>query len=299
MASQAPGSSGLPKVRACIFDMDGLLLNTEDLYSVVMNELLREYGKPDIPWSIKAQLQGRPGPEASRIFHEWAQLPITPEKYSAKNSALQRKYFSSAEPLPGVTELLETLRYRCEPKVELALATSSHKEPFDHKTTNHRELFTVFDEDHRVLGDDPRVKKGRGKPAPDIFLIALQTINDRRRKESLDEIKPAECLVFKDGIPGVEAGRRAGMQVVWCPHPGLLQECKGKEKEVLAGLTGGHQEQEQKDQSIGVEAGDGSGRRAGAPGEIDDGWVTLLPSLENFPYERYGISSSAEVANGK
>lgn len=53
----------LPPVRACLFDMDGLLIDSEDLYTVCTNETLRKYGKPDLPWNIKAQLQGRPGPE--------------------------------------------------------------------------------------------------------------------------------------------------------------------------------------------------------------------------------------------
>jgi len=48
---------------SCLFDMDGLLINTEDLYTVCTNEVLREFGKPDMPWSVKAQLQGRPGPD--------------------------------------------------------------------------------------------------------------------------------------------------------------------------------------------------------------------------------------------
>jgi len=49
--------------------MDGLLVNTEDLYSVCTNEVLREYGKPDMPWSVKAQLQGRPFPDVCYINH--------------------------------------------------------------------------------------------------------------------------------------------------------------------------------------------------------------------------------------
>ena len=53
----------LPPIRACLFDMDGLLIDSEDLYTICTNEVLREYGRPDLPWSIKAQLQGRPGPE--------------------------------------------------------------------------------------------------------------------------------------------------------------------------------------------------------------------------------------------
>lgn len=73
-------------IRACIFDMDGLLIgkviflqklcsgiglklevDSEDMYTLCTNEVLREYGKPDLPWKIKAQLQGRPGPEV-KVF---------------------------------------------------------------------------------------------------------------------------------------------------------------------------------------------------------------------------------------
>lgn len=43
--------------------MDGMLIDTEDLYTICTNEVLREFGKPDLPWNIKAQLQGRPGPD--------------------------------------------------------------------------------------------------------------------------------------------------------------------------------------------------------------------------------------------
>ena len=43
--------------------MDGLLIDTEDLYTKCNNVILHEYGKPSLPWKIKAQLQGRPGPE--------------------------------------------------------------------------------------------------------------------------------------------------------------------------------------------------------------------------------------------
>lgn len=128
-----------------------------------------------------------------------------------------------------------------------------------------------------MLGDDPRIPKGKGKPAPEIYLLALDTINERIREEGKEaEIKPEECLVFEDSVPGVESGRRAGMQVVWCPHPGLLNEYKGKEKEVLAGV------------SIMNDYGSSSGGSE-RPGEVDDGWARLYASLENFPYADYGI----------
>lgn len=52
-----------PKVRACLFDMDGLLIDSEDIYTFCNNVILQQYGRPCLPWNVKAQLQGRPGPE--------------------------------------------------------------------------------------------------------------------------------------------------------------------------------------------------------------------------------------------
>ena len=172
----------------------------------------------------------------------------------------------------------------------MALATSSHKINFKLKTAHlEDELFHLFPAENRVLGDDERIGPGRGKPAPDIWLVALETINGPLRAQGKAEIKPEECLVFEDSVPGVESGRRAGMQVVWCPHEGLRREYLGREKEVLAGLTGEHKEQQEKDREIGVVAHDGSKRKTGRPGEIGDGWGRLVETLEGFPYRGFGI----------
>ncbi|KAL8954099.1 MAG: hypothetical protein Q9222_000078 [Ikaeria aurantiellina] len=265
--------------------MDGLLLDTEDIYTLCNNVILRECNKPNLPWNIKAQLQGRPGPEAGEIFHAWAQLPIPRAEYARKNTELQRKHFPTARPLPGVPDLLKTLT---QSGVRLALATSSHTANFKLKTSHLEDLFTAFPDEQRVLGDDPRIPPGKGKPAPDIYLLALDTINQGLRKQGKKEIKSEECLVFEDSVPGVEAGRRAGMRVVWCPHPDLLKEYKGREKEVLAGLTnGGGDEQVQEVMQEAAVGGEGKGR--GWPGRRDDGWAELLRSLENFPYDKYSI----------
>ncbi len=70
-----------PPIRACIFDMDGLLIDSEDAYTHVTNTILHENGRPTLPWHIKAQLQGRPGPAAGKIFHGWAQLPISHDEF--------------------------------------------------------------------------------------------------------------------------------------------------------------------------------------------------------------------------
>lgn len=261
--------------------MDGLLLDTEDIYTLCINILLEKYGKPNLPWSIKARLQGRPGPEANALFHDWAKLPISEADYMAQYSALQAKHFPGAKPLPGVEQLLANLgrtRWFEKPqaqgqghRVHVALATSSNTANFAVKTKNWTELFAVFESHRRVLGDDPRVAPGRGKPMPDIYLLALKTINDSL-PEGEKPITPEECLVFEDSVPGVESGRRAGMRVVWAPHPMLKKEYEGREKDILAGRMG--------------EAGEVDLHQLG---EHDDGWADYYVDLANFPYDKYGI----------
>lgn len=276
--------------------MDGLLLDTEDIYTQCINILLHKYGCPPLPWSIKAKLQGRPGPQANELFHNWAQLPITNDDYLSQYSALQREHFPNAKALPGVEELLASLRRTrwwnlsssqqkaegaeknssssssSNKRVHIALATSSNSNNFALKTTHLNDLFSVFSAPRRVLGDDARIQPGRGKPLPDIYLLALQTINSTLLP-SETPITPEECLVFEDSVPGVEAGRRAGMRVIWCPHPELKKLYEGREDEVLAGRTG--------EAGVGVDE-----HQLGQPG---DGWGEYLATLEDFPYDKYGI----------
>jgi pseudouridine-5'-monophosphatase len=246
--------------------MDGLLLNTEDLYTICTNSMLARYDRPPLPWRVKAQLQGRPGPAASAILQEWAQLPIPAEQFHAETAEVQKEWFPTAVPLPGVEKLLGDLQ---RAGVHMALATSSHEYNFKLKTGHLGGVFQFFPKDRQVLGDDDRIPKGRGKPAPDIYLLALQTVN-ASLPEGEEKIRPEECLVFEDSVPGVESGRRAGMRVIWCPHPELFREFEGQQEEVLAGKVDAE--------------GEAEGR-----GEVGDGWAEYLVTLENFPYERYGI----------
>lgn len=55
------------KIRACLFDMDGLLINSEEIYTEVTNQILAEHGKGQLPWEVKIELQGRPGPDVSQL----------------------------------------------------------------------------------------------------------------------------------------------------------------------------------------------------------------------------------------
>ena len=82
------------------------------------------------------------------------------------------------------------------------------------------------------------------------------------------------------------------MQAVWVPHEGLLNEYRGREKEVLAGLTGEHKDDEEQQLQRTEEEVRQGRRKVGMPGELDDGWAKLLNTLEDFPYETFGIKSS-------
>ncbi|OAL24850.1 hypothetical protein AYO22_05639 [Fonsecaea multimorphosa] len=256
--------------------MDGLLLNTEDIYTLCADNVLLKHGRPRLPWSVKAQLMGVPGSSTGDVFHQWAQLPISREQYAREQGEQQKIHFAECEPLPGVEKLLRDLnsaRTTAGLPVEIALASSTSKHNYDLKVVRpeSKALLELIPKEHRVLGDDPRVRKGRGKPAPDIYLCALQILNSKL-SEGSPPIAPEECLVFEDSVPGVEAGRRADMRVVWVPHPGLYAEFRDRKPEVLAGRSGlvkiGDEEQ---------------------LGEVGDGWAEYLASLENFPYAKFGI----------
>jgi pseudouridine 5'-phosphatase len=217
--------------------------------------------------------------------------------------ALQQDLFKHCKPLPGAESLLNNLNNartlqsygggRGSPggsgskRVRIALATSSHQRNYEIKTANLQPLFSIFPAQHIIVGDDTRIPKGRGKPLPDIYLLALQCLNETISAEGEGErpITPEECLVFEDSVPGAEAGRRAGMRVVWVPHPGLLEVYKDRVEEVLAGLTGEHKESD----LIHTDGGTPLPGSPGSPGSIGDGWAEKLSSLNDFDYWRYGI----------
>ncbi|KAF2095396.1 haloacid dehalogenase-like hydrolase [Rhizodiscina lignyota] len=275
-----------PPVRACIFDVDGTLINSEDVYTEIYNNILREYGKPDFPWAIKAIQQSR---GTSRIL-DWANLPLSAEEFRAKEKS-QQHLFTKCNLLPGVVELLEKLTKRVSPPIKMALATSADKALFDVKTTQVPNLPSYFAKEYRVFGDDPDLAGSDTKPMPDIFLLALKRLNESCVQHGERPLDANECIVFEDSIAGVEAGRRAGMRVVWVPHKGLAQVCKGREQDVLMGRT-------EKDGSPPDFNGTSpSSETMSDPlrDEIirsEDDWAEMIRSLENFQCGTYGIKVS-------
>lgn len=221
---------------------------------------------------------GIPDSTNGDAFHNWAKLPISREQFARESKEQMHMLFPSCEPLPGAEKLLSNLsRARnasSGDRIELALASSTKSQSFELKISRPetKRLLDSFQSSKRILGDDPRVPKGRGKPAPDMYLIALQSLNSTMASPDKKPILPRECLVFEDSVIGVEAGRRAGMRVVWVPHPDMAGEYHGRENLVLAGRTGL------------IDIGD-----SWQLGEVDDGWAECISSLEQFDYDRYGI----------
>jgi pseudouridine-5'-monophosphatase len=258
--------------------MDGLLINSEDIITQSTNQLLEKYSRPTLTRSVRAQLMGIPNSTNGDIFHNWAKLPISREQFARESREQMHMLFPSCEPLPGAQKLLFDLGRACTAssgdRIELALASGTKRRSYELKVSRPetKRLLDSFQSDKRILGDDPRVPIGRGKPAPDIYLLALQSLNSTTVGSDKKPILPEECLVFEDSVIGVEAGRRAGMRVVWVPHPDMAVEYREKQKLVLAGRTGL------------VDIGD-----SWQLGEVDDGWAECISSLEQFDYNKYGI----------
>ncbi|KAI9356515.1 HAD-like domain-containing protein [Zopfochytrium polystomum] len=197
-----------PTIKCCLFDMDGLLLDTEAVYSKVTQGILSRFGK-NFEWSVKSKMIGVQEQEAAKILIDHYQIPMTVEEYLKERNAGHESLFPLCRPLPGVMKLVTYLKSK---KIPIAVATSSHRRAFNLKSSQNGELFSLFDA--IVCADDHAAIKS--KPAPDIFLAAAKAVGFEGRE--------SECLVFEDAPSGVKAGLNAGMHVVWVPDANLTKD---------------------------------------------------------------------------
>jgi pseudouridine-5'-monophosphatase len=215
-------------------------------------------------------------------------VPLTRAEWSAKEKE-GTHLFKNSKILPGVDVLLATLKSKTTPPVLLSLASSAGQEKFALKTSHIPTIATAFDDaTFRVFGDDPEMSDSRKKPEPDIFLLALKRLNAAETKRGERTLEPQDCLVFEDSIAGVEAARRAGMRVVWVPHPGLAEVCVGREMDVLMGRT--EENGEVPDYGVAIE-GNARNLKVDKDGRMmsEDGLAEQRLNLEDFPYQAYGI----------
>ncbi|KAM0829268.1 hypothetical protein ACQ4PT_066982 [Festuca glaucescens] len=221
-AASVPVPAPRATVTHVIFDMDGLLLDTEGFYTEVQEKILARYGKV-FDWSLKAKMMGKKATESARIFVDECGLTglLTPEQFLEERESMLQELFPSCVILPGVLHLIHHLHAN---KIPICVATGSHKRHFALKTQNHQEMFALMH--HVVMGDDPEVKAG--KPSPDIFLAAM------RRFEG--NVEPSNCLVFEDAPSGVGAAKNAGMYAVMVPDPRLDVAYHKQADQVLSSL---------------------------------------------------------------
>jgi pseudouridine-5'-monophosphatase len=184
-----------------IFDMDGVLLDTEPLYTQVTSEIAAQHGKV-FDWSVKADLIGRPAFDSAEFLVEKLGLPITPEEYLAQRTPRLLSLLETTAAMAGAEAFTRELHRR---RVPMAIATSTDQALFQIKTRPHGDWFSIFST--VVCGDHPRVV--RGKPAPDIFLVTAETLG----------VRPDECVVIEDSPNGLAAAIAAGMRAIGFPDP--------------------------------------------------------------------------------
>ena len=182
---------------ACIFDLDGLLLDSERVSRDCWIQAAREFGSSI--HEIYPSLIGRglAGCDALLAEH-FGDASLVARMRIRKNDLQRRVLENGSIPLKlGARETLDFARSR---GIQIALATGSVRDSVHEKLRPH-DLAKHFDV--MVCGDDVE----SGKPAPDIFLAAATRL----------AVAPDKCVVFEDSHAGVEGALCAGMRVVMVP----------------------------------------------------------------------------------
>jgi HAD superfamily hydrolase (TIGR01509 family) len=186
-----------PGLRAVVFDLDGLMFNTEELYQYVGSELLGRRGKAFEP-ELLDRMMGRQPQVALQLMIDYHGLDATPAMLAAESEAIFATILDARlECMPGLVELLGALEQHHIPK---AIATSSPRQ----FVTG---VLSRFDFEPRfqfILAAEDVVE---GKPHPEVYLKAAARFG----------ISPAQMLVLEDSENGCKAAVAAGAFAVAVP----------------------------------------------------------------------------------
>ncbi len=184
-------------ISAVIFDLDGVLADSEPLWNEIDATLLAEYGAR-YRGEYHREVLGVSYPIAVEFYRKAFGISASTEEMMRRRTEIAREFFATRVPIfPAATSVLRELR---QMNLRLAIATSSvaaSARPF----LDRHELTPFFEA--IVTGDEVE----RGKPHPDIYLLAGQKLG----------VVPEECLVIEDALSGVRAGKAANMRVAAIP----------------------------------------------------------------------------------
>jgi len=195
------------EMRAAIFDLDGVIVDTAKYHYLAWKRLAHENGF-DFTEADNERLKGVSRVRSLEILLEIGGLTVedaAKEKMAAQKNGWYVDYIQNmdvSEILPGATNYLESLRSK---GIKTALGSASKNAPLILKRLGIAGLFDTVVDGNKVH---------LAKPDPEVFLRAASELN----------IPPVRCVVFEDAEAGVEAAHRAGMGVVGIGKPAALKE---------------------------------------------------------------------------
>jgi HAD superfamily hydrolase (TIGR01509 family) len=186
------------RIAAVTFDLDGVLLDSEQAWDEARREVVAEAGRP-WPAGATRAMMGMSSPEWSRYVHDELGVPAEPEAINADVVARVIARYRTALPLlPGAREAVVRLAERWP----LGLATSSNREVIDL-------VLDAMGVRDRFAATVSSEEVARGKPAPDVYLEAARRLG----------VEPASSAAIEDSENGIRSARAAGMRVVAIPNP--------------------------------------------------------------------------------
>jgi HAD superfamily hydrolase (TIGR01509 family) len=185
-------------IDAVVFDMDGVLIQSEEVWDAVREQYVRERGGRYDEAAQRAMM-GMSSVEWSRFLHDDAGVPDEPEAINAE--VVRRMLAAYRAHLPLIPGAVEAVRRLAE-RYPLGLASSSNRELID----------TVLDVAGLAASFAATVSSEevpRGKPAPDVYLEAARRLG----------ADPTRCTAVEDSHGGIRSAKSAGMRVIAIPNP--------------------------------------------------------------------------------